>query len=152
MARKTLPKQKTASAPELTQRVKELEENWKRALADYHNLEKRIGQQQQTFVRIASAALIDKLLGVVDDLERAASHLKDEGLNLVLTQLKAILESEGVRGIATDGEQFNPETMDCSEMVEGQKNTVVKTLQKGYTLNDHVIRPAKVQVGTGKHT
>lgn len=149
MAKRKAVKQKKASTDELTQRVKELEESWKRALADYNNLEKRINEQQKTFVRLASAALIDKLLGVLDDLERAAYHIKDNGLNLILNQFKSVLESEGVKEMKAKGEEFDPETMDCAEMVAGPENTVVKIVQKGYTLNDHVIRPVKVKVGSG---
>jgi molecular chaperone GrpE len=141
---------KKESIHELNQKVKELEGNWKRALADYQNLEKRIETQQKTFVRLANASLIDKLLGVFDDLQRATEHINDHGLKLVLNQLKSVLGTEGVEEIETDGKEFNPETMDCTEMVPGPENKVVKTLIKGYTLNNHVIRPAKVQVGKGK--
>ena len=101
-------------------------------------------------MRLANASLIDKLLGVLDDLERATNHIKDHGLKLILNQFKSVLETEGVQQIQAKGEEFNPETMDCVDMVPGPKNKVVKVLLKGYKLNDHVIRPAKVQVGKGK--
>jgi molecular chaperone GrpE len=144
-------KRKEESLEKLQTKVIELEENWKRALADYRNLEKRISQQQETFVRLASAALVDKLLGVLDDLERAAGHISDEGLDLVLTQFKSVLESEGVKEIKTEREEFDPETMDCVEMVDGPKNMVTRTTVKGYRLNSNVIRPAKVEVGKGEN-
>ena len=150
MAIKNRKKQEKSSAADADQKVRELEENWKRALADYRNLEKRIESQQQAFVRLANAALIDKLLSILDDLERAASHLKDYGLNLVIGKLNGVLDSEGVKAIKSEGEAFNPETMDCTEMVNGPKNAVTETVLKGYTLNDHVIRPAKVKVGNGQ--
>ncbi len=134
---------------ELNKRVQELETGWKRALADYQNLEKRIKQDKQRFVRLANAALIDKLLSVVDDLERASLHLKDDGIKLILNQLKGIFESEGVKEIEAEGHEFDPEAMDCKDMVAGKKNIVMRVLLKGYTLNNHVIRPAKVEVGTG---
>lgn len=149
MARRKAKSKKKESEHELNQKIKELEENWKRALADYQNLEKRVSQQQKTFVRLANASLIDKLLGVLDDLERATNHIKDHGLKLILNQFKSTLETEGVQEIQVKGEEFNPETMECIEMVSGPKNEVVKVLLKGYKLNDHVIRPAKVQVGKG---
>lgn len=133
----------------MTKRIKELEENWKRALADYHNLEKRVSEQQKTFVRIANASLIDNLLGVLDDLERASDHLQDHGLKLVLSQFKSVLETEGVKEIEVGRKEFDPQMMDCVEIVKGPKNQVVKVLLKGYALNDQVIRPAKVLVGSG---
>jgi molecular chaperone GrpE len=150
MARRKTKSKKKDSVHELNQKIKELEENWKRALADYQNLEKRVSQQQQSFVRLANASLIDKLLGVFDDLERASEHIKDHGLKLILNQFRSVLESEGVKEIETEGKDFDPETMDCTEMVPGPKNKVIKVLLKGYRLNDHVIRPAKVQVGKGQ--
>lgn len=151
MRRRKKGKHKETSTVELTQRVKELEESWKRALADYHNLEKRVGQQQKTFARLASAALIDKLLAVLDDLERAAEHINDNGLNLVLSQFKSVLQSEGVKEIQASQEEFDPQSMDCTDMVEGPQNTVIRVLKKGYTLNGQVIRPAKVEVGSGRN-
>src|SRR3989338_5337349 len=150
MAIKNRKKQEKSSAADADQKVRELEENWKRALADYRNLEKRIESQQQAFVRLANAALIDKLLSILDDLERAASHLKDDGLNLVIGKLNGVLDSEGVKAIKSEGEAFNPETMDCTEMVNGPKNAVTETVLKGYSLNDLVIRPAKVKVANGQ--
>lgn len=141
---------KKKSLKELQEEIENLEENWKRALADYNNLEKRVSDQQQTFVRLANASLVDKLLGVLDDLERAVDHIKDKGLNLVLDQFREVLDSEGVKEIEVEGEEFDPETMDCVEMAPGEENKVVKVQLKGYTLNDHVIRPAKVEVGIGK--
>lgn len=150
MVRKKPRKQEEISIEQLQEKLTELEDNWKRALADYRNLENRVSQQQETFVRLASASLIDKLLGVLDDLERAAGHLNDKGLNLVLSQFRSVLESEGVKEVEVEGEPFDPETMDCVEMVKGPKNLVVKTILKGYTLNDHVVRPVKVVVGKGK--
>lgn len=148
MAKKT-DKRQPASTEELRSRVRELEENWKRALADYQNLEKRVKQQKEIFVRLATAAVIDKMLGVLDDLERASSHLKDEGLNLVVSRFKGVLESEAVKEIHIEGKDFDPQTMECVEMVPGPKHKVVNIIEKGYTLNDQVIRPAKVQVGKG---
>lgn len=134
----------------LRKRVEELEENWKRALADYQNLEKRIISEKQDFAKWANAGLIDKLLAVLDTLEKAVEQIKDKGLKLVLDQFKTVLESEGLTEIKTLGEKFNPETMDAVEMVEGERNKVIEVVLKGYKLNDKVLRPAKVKVGGGK--
>lgn len=142
-------KSKSQREEELLTKLEEVEENWKRALADYQNLEKRIKQKQKTITLLANIPLIDKLFGVVDGLQRAAQHLNDPGLSLVLNQLESVLESEGVEEIKTLQEKFDPETMDCVGMVQGPKNKVIKVQLKGYKLNDHVIRPAKVEVGKG---
>lgn len=130
-------------------RIVELEDFWKRALADYANLEKRILAEKSEFARISLAVLIDKLLGVLDMLEKAEHHLKNEGLSLAVRQFRQVLGTEGVEEIKTLGEPFDPELMDCAEVVNGKENIVAEVCQKGYKLLDKVIRPAKVKVGKG---
>lgn len=141
---------KKAKIDEFKQRIEELENNWKRALADYQNLEKRTVQEREKFVKWANATLIDKLLGVLDTLEKAVDHLKDKGLKLALDQFRIVLESEGLKEVKAVAEEFNPETMDAVEMVKGNKNKVVEVVLKGYILNDKILRPVKVKVGRGK--
>lgn len=146
-----MPKpKKSPSVDTLHQKIQDLESKWKRALADYQNLEKRVSQGQNEFVKFANASLIDKLLTILDDLERALAHTQDKGLKLIVNQFKNVLESEGVAQVQAINQPFNPETMDATDMVPGKKNTVIKVIAKGYTLNDKVLRPAKVQVGSGQ--
>lgn len=130
-------------------KTKDLEEKWKRALADYHNLERRVEKNKREFVKFANAVLLDKLLGVLDSLEQAEVHLKDSGLNMALDQFRSVLQTEGVTEIKAKGEKFDAEMMDCTEVVKGPKNVVMKVINKGYKLNDHVLRPTKVKVGQG---
>lgn len=145
--KKSGSKQKSANMKQLQLQLDELETKWKRALADYQNLEKRIVKDQDSFVRFANAALIDKLLAVLDGLEQAVVHLQDQGLNLVFEQFKAVLAAEDVKEISALNQVFDPQTMDCVELVDGPKDKVVSVSQKGYWLKDKVIRPAKVKVG-----
>jgi len=142
-------KKKPATIKQLQLQLDELEIKWKRALADYQNLEKRVVKDRVSFVQFANAALIDKLLAVLDGLEQAAVHLKDQGLNLVVEQLKAVLTTEEVKEIKVLNQMFDPQTMDCVELVAGPTNKVISVSQKGYWLKDKVIRPAKVKVGAG---
>lgn len=135
---------------DLNQQLKDLENKWKRALADYQNLEKRIASEKSQFVKIANATLIEKLLVILDDLERASSHIKDSGLNMILGEFRSIIAAEGIEEIKAMGEDFNPQTMDCADLVEGPNNKVIKIIQKGYYYSGTVLRPAKVQVGTQK--
>lgn len=134
----------------LKAKIEELEEKWKRALADYHNLEKRLEKKKEELVKFSNASLIDKLLSVLDSLEKAVDHLKDKGLKLVLDQFKAVLSSEGLSEIKALGEKFDPETMDAVEIIRGKKDRVLEVILKGYRLNNKVLRPAKVKVGKGK--
>jgi molecular chaperone GrpE len=133
-------------------KIADLENKWKRALADYANLEKRIEKEKADFIKFSSAQLLDKLLPVFDDLERCQKYIKDQGLRLVCQRFGEILKSEGVEEIKAQGEEFNPELMDAVETVEGQKNKVTEVVLKGYLLNGGVLRPAKVKVGGGKLT
>lgn len=133
---------------QLQEQIDVLNQKWQRALADYQNLEKRVNRDKQEFVKYANESLIDKLLVVLDGLEAAQNHLNDEGLGLVLNQLESILKSEGVEPILAQHQEFDPETMDCSELVSGEKDKVINVVQKGYLLNGRVIRPAKVKVGS----
>ena len=133
----------------LKQQLTDREQQWKRAVADYRNLERRINEQQQIFVKFANAALVEKLLGIGDDLERANQHVHDQGLSLIIDRFRQVLKDEGVDKIEATGKEFDPLVMECQDMVEGEKNRVVKVIVPGYTLNGKVLRPAKVVVGGG---
>ncbi len=145
----TKPKQ-LHDTKQLKAQVQELEEKWKRALADYQNLEKRVATQQHMFARIANLSLIEKLLPVFDDLKRASMHIKDTGLDMIITQLDKVMEEDGVKKVEALGKTFDAQTMECVEVVDGKKNLVTEVLIDGYLLGETVIRPAKVRVGNGK--
>ncbi len=124
----------------------ELENQLKRALADYANLQKRSEEEKKMAMRFANALLLVKFLDVLDGLEAAAASIDSEGLNLVIKKFKDILEGENVREIPTDGE-FNPELHEGIATVEGEKSgEIAEVLQKGYLLSDKVLRPARVKV------
>jgi len=125
-----------------------LENDLRRALADYANLEKRVNREKAAFAKFANAVLIEKVLAALDGLERAEKHLQDKGLTLALGQLKTALLSEGVEEIEVKGKEFNVNEMDCVEVIEGKKNRVAEIVNKGYKLNGRVLRPAKVKIGT----
>ena len=130
--------------------VKE-EENWKekyiRALADYQNLSKRSAEEKIVIRTFASQIVIEKLLPVVDSLEKAEAHVKDTGLTLALKELFKVLEQFGVKKIVSLGQPFDPYTMECISVEEGTEDEVIEELIPGYEMNDKVIRPAKVKVG-----
>lgn len=133
----------------LKEQVALLDDKFKRVLADYQNQEKRHEAQKSLLAKFANESLLDKILPVVDDLERAQGHLQDAGLGHVLKTFHQLLVSEGLSVIESDQADFDPATMDCAEVVAGEKDKVVKTASKGYRLFDKVLRPAKVEVGNG---
>lgn len=147
--KKKSEKKEEDSLQVLGEQITSLKDQLARAVADYRNLEARIEKDAFCLREKVSLSLIDKLLPILDDLERSQKHSKDKGIAMIIDQFKKILESEGVEEVESDGKDFNPETMDCMIMCKGKKNIVVETLLKGYKLGDVVIRPAKVKVGEG---
>jgi len=128
-------------------KIEELENNWKRALADYQNLEKRTAKEKGEYVQIASQDLVLKLLPILDQLKKAQEHLKDEGLNLVLNNFEKVFEDEGLVKIDVLGKEFNPEEMECVDVTQGkQENKVVEEVSAGYKLRGKVIKVAQVKV------
>lgn len=129
-------------------KLKTLEENWKRALADYQNLVKRIDADKKDFVKFATANIISKLLPSLDILELAASHSQDQGVKMAVKQFKDVLSCEGLQEISPKaGDLYDHEIHECLETLPGEPdNTIAEIVTKGYKINDYVIRPAKVKV------
>ena len=128
-----------------------------RSQAEIDNLKKRYQKEQQGLIKFANESLIKQLLPVVDSLEKAITHSQDkdsiqtirEGVDLTLKGLMDILQKAGVETVEAVGEQFDPNFHEAvSEMAdEGIKpGTVIKDLQKGYILNQRLIRPSMVIV------
>ncbi|OGG07349.1 nucleotide exchange factor GrpE [Candidatus Gottesmanbacteria bacterium RIFCSPHIGHO2_01_FULL_42_12] len=127
--------------------TQEFRNKYLRALADYQNLEKQTQNWREEFVKFANQGLISQLLEVLDDLEKAQDHLKDEGLQIVLDKLIKILKNNGIEELEVLGQEYNPEFAEVIGMEPGgNDNIIVKVLQKGYKLNSNVLRVAKVIV------
>ncbi len=127
--------------------VKDLNNKYLRALADYQNLEKQTQTWKEEFGRFANQNLIMQILEVLEDLNNAQDHLKDDGLKLVIDKLQTILENNGLEEINCLGENFDPAICEAIEIVSGEEdNKIIKILSKGYRLNGKVIRPVKVTV------
>jgi len=146
-------KQKEGIQPSVPPEIRKSESDiWKekyiRALADYQNLEKRTETERGQIQTFAGLVVIEKLLPVVDLLEKAQEHLKDQGLELALKELHAFFQALGVEKIDVVGKKFDPYSMDCVDIVPGgEENTVVSVFTPGYRMHHKVIRPAKVKVG-----
>lgn len=135
---------------ELKQKVQELEEKYKRALADYQNLEKRVEKEKKEWIISANKDIILRLLPVLDTLMLASIHVQDEGLKLNIQQFLDVLKNEGVERVETRGENFNPETMECVETGEGEESKVLEEIRAGYLLHGRTLRVALVKVGKEK--
>ncbi len=138
----------------------ELEHYAKRLQADFENFKKRSQTERFENARFANTDLILQILPVLDNFRIAVHHLPDDlaehpwvtGVRHIETQLEQILAAEGVTEIKTDGEMFDPMLHDAMAETESEKppGTIVTESQKGYRLNDRVIRHAKVIVAKDK--
>lgn len=131
-----------------------LDNQLKRAVADYQNLEKRVEQGRSELSNWASVELIRKMLPTLDHLEIALKGASEEerksgwfrGVELAVQQLLGVLKSEGLEQIAADG-QFDPALHEAVDIKEGENNKILDVAERGYMLNGKVLKPAKVIVG-----
>jgi len=136
---------------ELEAKINELTSSWKRALADYQNLERRTKEEKDNFAKYAKVSLIEKLLPIMDSLEKVKMHLNDQGLSISVKALWDVLTNEGLQKIEALGRDFDPFKMHAISLVEGKDaEKVIEVYQDGYMFFDKVIRPAQVKVGAGK--
>jgi len=130
--------------------IENLENQLKRAVADYQNLEKRAQEERGIWIKTANKDLLLRILPGLDSLILADKHTKDEGVKIAIKHFLDILEEVGVRKIDTIGKDFDPKLMEAVATIEGQPGKVVEEARSGYTLYDQVLRPAQVLVGLQK--
>src|SRR5581483_1444398 len=123
----------------------EFEDKYKRALADYQNLEKRIKEDKANWIQMANRELLSRLLPVVDTLILAAKHTQDEGIKVTLRQFLQVLENEGMVRIKTEGEIFDPNKMEAVATSSGKDGVVTEEIRPGFLLNGQLIRVAQVK-------
>lgn len=128
-------------------KLEEITNNWKRALADYQNLVKRTEIDKQNWYKFSTKKIILKFLPIMDTLEEANKHLKDKSIELALKQFRDILKEEDIREIEALGRDFNPLLHEPIDVIEGTNdNKIDKIYSKGYFYKDEILRPAKVRV------
>ncbi len=130
-----------------SEELENLNNQLKRSLADYQNLEKRVASEKSDWIRNANSQLLLRLLPALDTLMLAKKHLLDPGLDLSVQQFLDALGDEGAEKIQTTGEVFDPNLMEAIQVVEGEEGKVVDEIRAGYTLYGKVLRPAQVAVG-----
>lgn len=134
--------------------IEELKNSLSRLQADFINFKNRTERERTQSIALANERLILNLLPVIDDIERALDNTDNtdsfyDGILLIHENLLNILEKEGLKQLNSDNEEFDPNyhhaiLMEASDEVES--NHVIETFQKGYILNDKVIRPSMVKV------
>lgn len=131
----------------LKQKIEELEYQYKRALADYQNLQKRSEEDRRSWSRLANKELLLNLLPVLDTLMLAEKHIQNEGLKVSVKHFVDVLENEGVKRIEAKDKEFNAETMECVGTSDGEDGKVLEDVRAGYMIHDKLLRPAQVLVG-----
>jgi molecular chaperone GrpE len=150
----TLEERVAALETERDERLDDL----KRLAAEFENYRKRVARDQESLVARAHERLVKELLPVLDDLERALEAARDsgtrsveEGVRLVHRELASALTREGLAEIETNG-KFDPHVHEAllSQPSDVDEGSIVEVVQKGYTLGDRVVRPARVVVAAPK--
>lgn len=143
----------------LQEELTEQKNNYLRLYADFENYKKRSIKERMDLFKIAGAEIITNLLPVLDDFERALKatesleekHPVREGMVLIYNKLKTLLEQKGLKPMETAGTEFDTDLHDAITSIDAgkqMKGKVVEEVEKGYYLNDKVIRHAKVIVGS----
>jgi molecular chaperone GrpE len=149
-------KQDIASAKELDDykaKINEYTNDLKRLQAEFENYKKRVEKERTEFGKYANAEVISSMLPILDSFEIALKNTADkekfaEGIKMIYAQLYSALEAEGLRPISTSGEKFDPYRHEVLLKEESDKpeGTILEEFQKGYMLNDKVLRFSKVKV------
>lgn len=144
---------KKINIKELEDRIASLEGQLKRAVADYRNLEKRVAEDGLMVAEYIRGELVRKILPVLDSLDQAVAGAAESeastwliGVLMSVQELRQVLSEEGLVEIETSG-SFDPHFHEAVEVRVGKNDKILEVIQRGYTLNAKVLRPAKVVVG-----
>lgn len=143
----------------LQEQVNELKDKYLRLFAEFDNYKKRTSNERLELMKTAARDTVSSLLTVLDDFDRAKKAAENpatgevftDGIALVYHKLYNILQTKGLAPMESNGTEFNPEMHEAITEIpaptEDLKGKVVDTVEKGYLLNDKIIRYAKVVVG-----
>ncbi len=143
---------------ELEKQIEELKNQQLYKMAEFDNFRKRVMQEKADLIKNGGAKFITTLLPIIDDMERAQQNMDKyedvaavkEGLSLIIDKFFKLMAQEGLKKMEVVGQPFDADLHEAIAMVPGQpddqKGKVVNCMMNGYTLNDKVIRYAKVAV------
>ena len=141
------------------QQVLEYKDKYLRLVAEFDNFRKRTAKERLELIQTANKETIISLLDVLDDSERAAKQLETadniaavkDGISLVFNKLKSTMTNKGLKPMESIGQEFNPDLHEAITEIPAptpkQAGKVIDEMQKGYYLNDKLIRYARVVVG-----
>src|SRR5687767_7369600 len=142
----------------LKSEIAELKDKYLRQVAEFENFRRRTAKERIEMIQTAGKEVITSLLEVLDDCDRAEKQLQasedtllKEGIQLVFNKFRNTMQSKGVKPMQTIGTDFNPDQHEAITEIpapnEELKGKVIDEVQKGYYMNDKIIRFAKVVVG-----
>lgn len=143
----------------LAKQLEELKDKYLRTVAEFENFKRRTLKEKTELILNGGEKTITAILPIIDDMERAIENAHkqacvdavEEGWELIYKKLLSTLEGMGVKKIEVDGKDFDVDFHEAVAMVPGmgddKKGKIIDCVQTGYTLNDKVIRHAKVAVG-----
>jgi len=143
----------------LQKELQEQKEKYIRLYADFDNFKRRNAKERVELIQTAGKEVIQSMLEVLDDCERAEKQMNQstdlkqirEGIGLVFSKFRNVLQSRGLKEMKSIGETFNPDfheaITEISVQDENMKGKIVDEVEKGYTLNDKIIRFSKVVIG-----
>ncbi|MBR6291331.1 MAG: nucleotide exchange factor GrpE [Bacteroidales bacterium] len=135
---------------ELGEKLAEMNDKYLRLYSEYENYRKRTNLEKADLLLNGSREMMKAILPVVDDFERALAATADEGVLLIYNKMMKILEQKGLKSMEAKGEAFDENLHEAITQIPAadaeQKGKVVDVVQKGYYLNDKVLRYAKVVV------
>lgn len=117
--------------------------SWKRAQADLINFKKDEAKRAEEFVKFSNESLVMEVLDVVANLELAAKHISDKGLDGIIKQFENILKKYGVERIAVAGQKFDPAIHEAVRPLADDQDLLEE--RPGYTMHGKVIRPTRVK-------
>ena len=151
----------TDETSELQKKYDELNNQYIRLAADFDNYRKRQAQERESLLKYGAENTLKKIIDVLDNFDRGSKAIESvedcekvkESFNLVHKQLLDVLSKVGLETIEAEGKEFDPnyhEAVMRTPTGEYEENTVIAELQKGYKLEDRVLRPSLVNVATAE--
>lgn len=152
-----LPDEVKQEIEEKDAKIKSLEERILYLQADFENFKKIKIKEKQDTLKFGNETLVKEFLPVLDNLERALTHAEStedykaihDGVKLTVNEFLKVLEKAGVKPVEAMGQKFDPnyhEAMYQEEREDIEPDTVISELQRGYLLNDRLVRPSRVGV------
>lgn len=152
-------KSKLSETEHLKKELGEMKDKYLRIFAEFDNYRKRTIKERQDIIKLAAKDSLGALLPAIDDFDRAIKVANDndneekipEGIILIYNKLSKALEQQGIKEMITTGEDFDPELHEALTKIpapsEELKGKIIDTIEKGFYLNDKIIRYPKVVVG-----